>query len=211
MHPAADRAVAAQALIAGVRRPEVTGAELPEPGTDPLVRKESEQRSGGSMTTTSSSPSTATGTAGAASSDSGKPFAVITGASSGIGLELAKQCAQHGFDVLIAADDSLAEAASTLHELGAEVQSVQTDLANADGVEELASAVTSSGRPVDVLCLNAGVGESGPFIRTKLEDDLRLISLNIVSAVHLAKRLVPAMVERGEGRILFTSSIASIA
>jgi short-subunit dehydrogenase len=163
------------------------------------------------MTTTSSTPSTATGTSDAAGAGSSKPFAVITGASSGIGLELAKQCAQHGFDLLIAADDSLTEAASTLHELGAEVQSVQTDLANADGVEELASAVTSSGRPVDVLCLNAGVGESGPFIRTKLDDDLRLISLNIVSAVHLAKRLVPAMVERGSGRILFTSSIASIA
>jgi short-subunit dehydrogenase len=61
------------------------------------------------------------------------------------------------------------------------------------------------------LCLNAGVGESGPFVTTKLEDDLRLINLNVVGTVRLAKHLVPAMVEQGDGRILFTSSIASIA
>jgi short-subunit dehydrogenase len=156
---------------------------------------------------------TATATASTASTaaEPSKPFAVVTGASSGIGLELAKQFAEHGFDLLIAADASLATAASELDTLGAAVQSVRVDLATEDGTAELADAITASGRPVDALCLNAGVGESGPFLRTKLEDDLRLISTNIISAVSLAKRIVPAMVERGEGRILFTSSVASIA
>jgi uncharacterized protein len=164
------------------------------------------------MTTTdSTTSSTTTSTTSSATTGASRPFAVVTGASSGIGLELAKQFAEHGFDLLVVADDDLTEAASTLQELGAGVGSVKVDLAGAPGVEELVDAITATGRPVDALCLNAGVGESGPFTETKLEDDLRLISVNVVSAVHLAKRLVPAMVERGEGRILFTSSIASIA
>jgi short-subunit dehydrogenase len=160
-------------------------------------------RTGASMTTTATETSS--------QSTTSKPFAVITGASSGIGLELAKQFAEHGYDLLIAADESLATAASELDTLGAGVQSVRVDLATSDGVQELGDAVRDAARPVDALCLNAGVGESGPFLRTKLEDDLRLISTNIVSAVSLAKRLVPAMVSRGAGRILVTSSIASIA
>ena len=164
------------------------------------------------MTTTAAAntASASAATAGTPTPTS-KPFAVVTGASSGIGLELAKQFAGHGYDLLIAADDSLATAASELDTLGAAVQSVRVDLATQDGVEELAGAILSTGRTIDALCLNAGVGESGPFLRTKLEDDLRLISTNIVSAVSLAKRVVPAMVARGVGRILVTSSIASIA
>ena len=161
------------------------------------------------MTTTASTTSTTSTTSHG--STASKPFAVITGASSGIGLELAKLFAGNGYDLLVAADETLAEAASTLHELGAQVTPVQVDLAESDGVEQLAGSIASSGRPVDALCLNAGVGESGPFIETLLEDDLRLISTNITSAVHLAKRVVPGMVERGQGRILVTSSIASIA
>jgi uncharacterized protein len=156
------------------------------------------------MTTTESAPSSTP-------SPSSKPFAVVTGASTGIGLELAKQFADHGFDLLVTANETLTDAVSSARALGADVQSVRVDLATGDGVEELASAIAETGRSVDALCLNAGVGESGPFLRTKLEDDLRLISLNIVSAVHLAKRVLPGMVERGQGRILVTSSIASIA
>lgn len=77
--------------------------------------------------------------------------------------------------------------------------------------DAVTDAVTGTGRPVAALCLNAGVGESGPFVTTKLEDDLRLINTNVVGTVRLAKHLVPAMVEQGEGRILFSSSVASIA
>ncbi len=77
-------------------------------------------------------------------------------------------------------------------------------------MEELLTAVEDVGRPVDVLCLNAGVGNAGPFIETSLEDDLRLIALNVAAPVNLAKRLLPDMVDRGPGRVLVTASVARV-
>jgi short-subunit dehydrogenase len=142
----------------------------------------------------------------------GRPFAVVTGASSGIGYELAKQFAQNGYDLLITAEDpGIAEAATGLsRDNGPHVQSVQADLADYDGVEELVAAITATGRPVDAIALNAGRGAGGDFARqTDLRDELNIIDVNVTSTVHLAKRVLPAMVERGEGRVLFTSSIAS--
>jgi short-subunit dehydrogenase len=137
-------------------------------------------------------------------------FAVITGASSGIGLELARQFAQHGFDVMICAeDDELADAALDLGATGAQVQTVRADLATAEGTEQLITAVTATGRPVDALALNAGVGNGGAFLDIPLADEQRLIALNVGSVVHLAKRLLPDMVARGAGRVLFTASVAS--
>jgi uncharacterized protein len=156
-------------------------------------------------TTSTDAVSTGSGTSGT------RQLAVVTGASTGIGLELAKQLASHGFDLVLAADESLTDTESALAPFGADIRSVVVDLSTAEGTDELASAITSTGRPVDALLLNAGIGESGPFVTTDLEHDLKLISLNIVSAVRLAKRLVPDMVERGSGRILVTSSVASIA
>jgi uncharacterized protein len=142
---------------------------------------------------------------------SSRPLAVVTGASSGIGFELAKQFAQNGFDLLIAAeDDAIAQAAAELESYGGAVQSSQVDLATYDGVEHLYRLVTAAGRPVDAIALNAGVGAGGEFVNgTKLEDELQVIDLNVKSTVHLAKRVLPDMVSRGEGRVLFTSSIAS--
>ncbi|MGA8026006.1 MAG: SDR family NAD(P)-dependent oxidoreductase [Bryobacteraceae bacterium] len=139
-----------------------------------------------------------------------KPFAVVTGASSGIGLELAKQFAEHGFDLLIVSQSqNIAEAERELQALGAGVESFQADLATYDGVESLYSRIQSSGRPVDSIAINAGVGVSGDFTRdTDLEAELNLIGLNVVSPVHLTKRIAKDMVARGQGRILFTSSIA---
>lgn len=138
------------------------------------------------------------------------PLAVVTGASSGIGLELAKQFASHGFDVLIAAEDEgIADAAATLTETGTRVFSQQVDLATYEGVETLYQRIRSLERPVDAIAINAGVGVGGPFIKTSLEEELNLIALNVTSAVHLAKRIATDMVNRGEGRILFTSSIAA--
>jgi short-subunit dehydrogenase len=139
-----------------------------------------------------------------------RPLAVVTGASSGIGLELAKQFAGNGFDVVVAAeDDAVHEAAAELRRLGAEVQPVRVDLATYDGVEALYEQVAATGRPVDALALNAGVGSGGEFTETDLRKELELISLNVTSTVHLAKRVIPDMVERGFGRVLFTSSIAA--
>jgi short-subunit dehydrogenase len=138
-------------------------------------------------------------------------FAVVTGASSGIGYELAKQFAENGFDVLIAAeDDGILTAAKEIGANGATVTPIQVDLAEYEGVEEFYSVIQSMRRPVDAVAINAGVGVGGDFARqTALEDELNLISLNVTSSVHLAKRIVRDMVERNEGRILFTASIAA--
>jgi uncharacterized protein len=137
-------------------------------------------------------------------------YAVVTGASSGIGLELARQFAQHGFDLLICAEDNdLAAAAGELTKTGVHVEAVTADLATIDGVEKLVAGVQASGRAVDALALNAGVGNGGPFLDIPLADEQRLIALNVGSTVHLAKRLLPAMVSRGSGRVLFTASVAS--
>lgn len=139
-----------------------------------------------------------------------RPLAVVTGASSGIGYELAKQFAQNGFDLLVTSTgSSIDDAAQALGALGAEVQTVQADLATYDGVEMLYSQIQTAGRPVDAIALNAGVGVGGDFTETDLQEELNLIELNIASTVHLAKRVVKDMVDRGEGKVLFTSSIAS--
>ena len=142
---------------------------------------------------------------------SGRPWAVVTGASSGIGLELAKQFAQHGFDLLVVAeDDAISSAKQELESPDVQVQSMQVDLATYEGVEQLYRSIATAGRPVDALALNAGVGVAGAFASdTELTDELRVIDLNVKSVVHLAKRILPDMVSRGQGRVLFTSSVAS--
>jgi short-subunit dehydrogenase len=142
----------------------------------------------------------------------GRPFAVVTGASSGIGYELARQFAQNGYDLLIAAeDDGIETAATELSRDGTnQVRAVRVDLAGFDGVEELQAAITATGRPVDAIAINAGRGAGGDFTRqTDLRDELNIIDVNVRSTVHLAKRVLPDMVRRGAGRVLFTSSIAS--
>jgi short-subunit dehydrogenase len=137
------------------------------------------------------------------------PFAVVTGASSGIGLELARQFADHGFDVLVCAEDAgLAEAAADLRSSGASITEIRADLATYEGVERLVAAIAQAGRPVDAVALNAGVGNGGRFVDIALEDELRLIQVNVVSTVHVAKRVLPAMLSRGGGRVLITASVA---
>src|SRR4051812_27458149 len=108
-----------------------------------------------------------------------KPFAVVTGASSGIGLELAKQFASNGFDLLITAEDAELEAAATAVRAAgdANVETIQVDLATAGAVDELYARIKATGRPVDAIALNAGVGAGGSFAgpdadRTDLAQDL---------------------------------------
>ncbi len=139
-----------------------------------------------------------------------RPLAVVTGASSGIGLELAKILAAEGFDLVIASEgDRIAQAAETLREHGAEVETVQVDLATHDGTERLAGRVKELARPVEVLALNAGRSIGHAFLDGPLDEHLLVVDLNCRSTVHLAHRLVPAMVEQGRGRVLITSSVAS--
>ena len=141
---------------------------------------------------------------------SARPLAVVTGASSGIGLELAKQFAEHDFDLVVAAEDAGIEvAADVLRSFGAAVTPAQVDLSTYEGCEQLVELVRAAGRPVEALALNAGVGSGGPFDETDLRKELEVIAVNVTSTVHLAKRFIPSMVERRSGKVLITSSIAS--
>ncbi|HEY1767423.1 MAG TPA: SDR family NAD(P)-dependent oxidoreductase [Terracidiphilus sp.] len=136
-------------------------------------------------------------------------LALITGASSGIGFQLANELAARGYDLIVcSAGGRLESAADHLRSKGAEVIEVQADLATRQGVADLWSQVEASGRPLDVACINAGVGVGGLFAETDLDAELNLVELNCMGTVQLAKYVVRAMVKRGEGRILVTSSIA---
>lgn len=141
----------------------------------------------------------------------GRPLAVVTGASSGIGRELARLFVAHGYDVVAAAEDAGIHAvAAELQAAGARVEAAQVDLRTRDGVEALARQAEAGGRPVDALALNAGVGLGGAFVEQDLERIFDIIHLNVRSTVHLARLLLPGMVARGQGRVLVTSSIAAL-
>jgi uncharacterized protein len=138
------------------------------------------------------------------------PLAVITGASTGIGREMARQLAARGYDLVICADEPQIEHAAAEMMSGTRTATaVQADLATEAGVGQLIAAVRDLGRPVDVLALNAGVAAAGPFLETSWEDDARLVALNVNHVLAVAKDLLPDMVRRGEGRVLITSSIAA--
>ena len=140
-----------------------------------------------------------------------RPLAVVTGASSGIGLELARQFVHHHFDVIVAAEDAeIAVAAAVLRaEGGGDVEPLQVDLRTPQGVQVLHAAITADGRPLAAIALNAGHGQGGAFVDNDLEDELSIIDLNITSTVRLTKLVLRDMVARDEGRVLVTSSIAS--
>lgn len=138
------------------------------------------------------------------------PLAVVTGASSGIGFELARAFAERGYDLVVAAeDDGVERAAERLRAGGRGVEAVRVELAAPDGVDVLWARVEATGRAADAVAINAGVAVGGAFAETALDAELQLIALNVTSAVRLAKRAVRAMVARGSGRILITSSIAA--
>jgi short-subunit dehydrogenase len=131
-----------------------------------------------------------------------RPLALVTGASSGIGEELAKQFPVNGFDLIIAAADvGIHAVAARLDSPKTSVETVQVDLAKPQGVDSLYDRIRVLGRPVDAAALNAGIGASGAFVgETRLQDELQIIDLNVRSTVHLAKLLLSDMVGRGEGR-----------
>src|SRR3954451_17710942 len=110
-----------------------------------------------------------------------RPLAVVTGASSGIGLELAREFVDAGFDLAIAAeDDAVHTAARELAQDGATVDASQVDLATPEGVEAFHDRIRGLGRPVEAAALNAGVGAGGAFATdTRLEDELEIVDLNV--------------------------------
>ena len=135
-----------------------------------------------------------------------RPLAVVTGASSGIGLELAKQCAQNGFDLIIAADRPLSESVAELQALGASVESVEVDLATSAGVDKLWQAL--GGREPDAVLANAGHGLGKAFLDQQFEDITHVIDTNITGTLYLIYKAGQIMCARGAGRILITGSIA---
>jgi uncharacterized protein len=135
-----------------------------------------------------------------------RKFAIVTGASTGIGLELAKRAAADGYDLLIAADTPLVDASVALKGLGVAVESVEADLANPDGVKRLVAALGD--RPVDLLCANAGHGLGRAFLDQASRDWQHVIDTNITGTLYLVQEIARLMVARGRGNILFTGSIA---
>ena len=140
-----------------------------------------------------------------------RPFAIVTGASSGIGLELARCAVQNGYDVLIAADEpAIHEAAKDLRKAAAEAQieSVEADLSTTEGVDKLLAA--ASGRPADALLANAGRGLGRAFLDQSFEQVRLVIDTNITGTVYLIQKVGQGMRQRRAGRILITGSIAGL-
>ncbi len=142
-----------------------------------------------------------------ASSSQHKQIAVVTGASTGIGLELARECARNGFDLVIAADEAEINAvAGMLRTGGVGVEAVQADLSTTDGVDTLLRAL--DGRPVAAVLANAGRGLGHAFVDQDWGDIRRVIDTNVTGTAYLLHKLTPGMKARGSGRVLITGSIA---
>jgi uncharacterized protein len=141
------------------------------------------------------------------SKTSRRPLALVTEAASDTGRELARQLADDGFDLLIAAEDPhVTPLAGELQGSGATVEALQVDLSTDEGVMDLYRHVHTLGRPLQLVALNAGAGADGAFVgETELADELQIIGVNVRSTVQLAKYLLADMVARGEGQLLFTS------
>jgi short-subunit dehydrogenase len=138
-----------------------------------------------------------------------RPLSVVTGASSGIGYELATLCAKDGMDLIIAADrPDIVEAAQAFRQHGVDVQLLQVDLSTTEGVDQLVAAV--GGRAVDHLIANAGHGLGHAFLDEDWDEARNVVDTNIVGTIYLLHQLVPAMRDRGQGRVLMTGSIAGL-
>lgn len=136
-----------------------------------------------------------------------RPIAMVTGASSGIGYELARCCAQNGFDLIVAADeDAIVRAAESFRKLGVEVEHVKADLATLEGVDRLYAA--AGGRPISALLANAGHGLGGAFLDQPFDAVRHIVDTNVTGTLYLIQKVGRDMRARDEGRILITGSIA---
>jgi short-subunit dehydrogenase len=134
-------------------------------------------------------------------------FAIVTGASTGIGFELAELAAENGYDLLVVADEPLIEAAARdFEQHGVQVTSIEADLATLEGVDKLLEA--TQGRQIDLLCANAGRGLGRGFLGQDVSDWRRVIDTNITGTVYLLQRVLRDMVSQGGGKVLITGSIA---
>lgn len=134
-------------------------------------------------------------------------FAIVTGASTGIGFELAHLAARDGHDLLVVANEPLIGASARDFERhGVSVEAIEADLSSLSGVDKLLDA--AHGRPVDILCANAGVGTGGAFLDQDVATWRHSIDTNITGTIYLLQKVLREMVSRKEGRILVTGSIA---
>lgn len=134
-------------------------------------------------------------------------FAIVTGASTGIGFELAHLAAKDGYDLLVVADEPLIDAsAADFRQYGTQVQSVEADLATLEGVDRLLAA--AGGRQIDLLCANAGRGLGHGFLDQEVSQWRRVIDTNITGTLYLLQKVLKPMVARNEGKVLITGSIA---
>jgi len=133
-------------------------------------------------------------------------FAIVTGASSGIGLELARLAAHDGFGLLVVADRPLADAVADLRSRGAAVEMLETDLATIEGVDRVIEY--TGGRPVDLLCANAGHGLGRAFLDQDVAAWRHVIDTNVTGTLYLLQRVLGDMVARNAGKVLVTGSIA---
>jgi uncharacterized protein len=136
-----------------------------------------------------------------------RPLAVVTGASTGIGYELAKCCAREGFDLVVVADEpKITKAAADFEALGAKTDALEADLATLEGVDQLYQRL--GGRPVDALIANAGRGLGKGFLDQDFKDVMRVVNTNITGTIYLIQKVGREMRARKEGKILIVGSIA---
>lgn len=134
-------------------------------------------------------------------------LAIVTGASTGIGFELATLAAKDGYDLIVVANEPLIDAAADdFKQFGTQVESVQADLSTIDGVDSLLAA--ARGRTVDVLMANAGIGTGGSFLEQTVASWRHSIDTNVTGTVYLLQKVLGDMVARGTGKVLVTGSIA---
>jgi hypothetical protein len=137
---------------------------------------------------------------------------LITGATSGIGLELAKLFALNGFNMVLVAryQQELNDAVVMMKEFGAgEVKTIAKDLSVQGAAAEIYAETKRNAIHIDMLVNDAGIGEYGFFTETSIDKELALIQLNICSLVHLTKLYLKDMVKAGRGRIMNLASVAS--
>src|ERR1700712_4290706 len=134
-------------------------------------------------------------------------FAIVTGASTGIGFELAQLAVENGYDLLVVADEALInDAAADFRRNGASVDAVEADLSTLEGVDKLLAA--TNGRQVDLLCANAGKGLGHAFLDQRVPDWRHVVDTNITGTLYLLQNVLRDMVARDDGKILVTGSIA---
>ncbi len=141
-----------------------------------------------------------------------RPRALITGASRGIGLALAESLAAEGYDLVLCASDAdtLNIAADKIRQqTDVAVKPMPLDLTQPEAPAKLYEQVAQSGITIDLLVNNAGIGVYGRFIDTALDEELRMMQLNMAALTSLSKRFLKPMMERGHGQIVNMASLAA--